>query len=144
METKTPEQTRTPEPMTQERMQSLMESRQPQLRAKTWRPVSGGILSIVAGYVNILLGFVGLYGGLAGITFLGLASITSGVGIGLGIAFLALGAVSVIGGIYSLARRGYGMAVIGSIASLFPSPAALLGAVSLVFVGLGRNEFHRS
>lgn len=144
METKAPEQTKTPEPMTQERMHELMESRQPQAREKTWRPVAGGIMSIVAGYLNILLGFVGVYGGLASLSYFGLVTLSSGVGIGIGVALLAVGVISFTGGLFSLARRGYGMAVIGSIAALFPSPAAILGTLSLVFTGLGRKEFHQN
>lgn len=142
METKL-EETKIPEPMTQERIQALIESRQPKQRQATWRPTAGGILGIIAGYANILLGATALFGGLAGITILGLPAITSGVGIGLGVALVVLGAVSILGGSFGVARRAYPMAMIGSITAMFPSPAALAGAFSLVFNGLGRNEFHQ-
>ena len=137
-------ETATQEPMTQEKIQDLMEAKQPKPREKSWRPVAGGILGIIAGYANILLGGVGLFKGFVGLKLLGLAAISSGVGYGLGVALVALGIVSVIGGMFALARRAYPMSVIGSIASLFPSPAAIAGTLSVVFVGLGRDDFHRA
>ncbi len=144
MDTNTSEQTRLEQkPMTEEKIQSLMQSKSSMAPAKTWRAPSAGILAIVAGYFNILLGWVGLMGGLTGATLLGLASVSSGVGTGIGVILLVLGAISVIGGLFTLSRRAYGLGVIGSIAALFPSPALILGTLSLVFVGLARNEFHR-
>jgi hypothetical protein len=122
-------------------MESLMEGKQPRLREKTWKPVTGGTLAIVAGYVNILLGIAAWMGAFNGLTFLSLASITSGLGIGIGIVMAAFGIVSVIGGSFSLARRGYPVALIGSIAALFPSPALVPGVLSVLSVGLGRSEF---
>ncbi len=132
---------KTTQPISQERMEALMEGKQPKVPERTWKPVTGGTLALVAGYVNILLGILAWIGGFKGVTILSLASVTSGFGIGLGIVMVAFGIVSVIGGSYSLARRGYPMALIGSIAALFPSPALIPGILSLLSVGLGRNEF---
>ncbi len=131
---------KTTQPISQERMERLMEGKQPKVE-RTWKPVVGGTLAIVSGYLNILLGIMSWIGGFNGVTFLGLASLTSGFGIGLGIVLVVLGFVSVIGGIYALARRGYPMALIGSIVALFPSPAIVTGVLSLLSVGLGRKEF---
>ncbi len=131
---------KTTQPISQERMERLMEGKQPKVE-RTWKPVVGGTLAIVSGYLNILLGIMSWIGGFNGVTFLGLASLTSGFGIGLGIVLVVLGFVSVIGGIYALARRGYPMALIGSIVALFPSPAIIPGVLSLLSVGLGRKEF---
>ena len=132
---------KTTQPITQERMEQLMEGKQPRLPEKTWKPVVGGTLALVAGYTNILLGIMAWIGGFKGVTFLGLASATSGFGVGLGIVLAVLGLISVIGGIYALSRRGYPAALIGSIAALFPSPAMIPGVLSLLSVGLGRKEF---
>lgn len=118
-----------------------MEGKQPRLPEKTWKPVVGGTLALVAGYTNILLGIMAWIGGFKGVTFLGLASATSGFGVGLGIVLVVLGLISVIGGIYALSRRGYPAALIGSVAALFPSPAMIPGVLSLLSVGLGRKEF---
>lgn len=133
---------KTTQPITQERMEQLMEQKQPRLPEKTWKPVVGGTLALVAGYTNVLLGIISWIGGFNGITFLGLASVTSGFGVGLGIVLVVLGLISAIGGIYALSRRGYPMALLGSIVALFPSPAVIPGVLSLLSVGLGRKEFH--
>lgn len=51
------------------------------------------------------------------------------------------GIVAVIGGVYSLRRRAWGLALTGSILYLFL--VWFLGIPALIFLAMGRNEFER-
>jgi hypothetical protein len=125
---------------------------------KTWKPTTGGILSIVAG-VPAITGGITLALLATGVASLGailwmipgmdkapvLPGILGGVGIFLGlIAILpiALGAVAIVGGVYALKRRKWGLALAGSICSVIT--VALLGIPALIFVILGKDEFEAS
>ena len=111
--------------------------------------MAGGILSIVSG----TLGFIA-------ITFLITFGATFGsdiahdilrslgfwqVGLPLKtISFIAIpliiiNAVAIIGGIYAIQRRGWGLALAGSICAIFPS--RLLGIPAIIFIALSRKEF---
>lgn len=139
---------------------------------RTWKPTTAGILSIIAGaigigrgiFVLILGGLIGTLGGLAtgewrsliqewteimvpGMTSVpeiitGALGIASTFVIALGAISLAFGIVALIGGIYAIRRRVWGLALAGAILSI-PS-AALLGVLSIIFVSLGRDEFTSS
>lgn len=122
---------------------------------KTWRPTAGGILSIVAGVPGVTGGII-LALLAAGVASLGaifpmipgignvplLAGILAGVGIFLGlIAILpiALGAVAIVGGVYALKRKRWGLALAGSICSVITF--SLLGIPAVIFVAIGKEEF---
>lgn len=104
----------------------------------TWKPVVAGILSIVSGCLNVLAALAaGLFMympaahmGIPRLSMLG----------GLGILFIAFGAVAIAGGVCALQRRRWALALAGSICAII-SPWALLGILSTVFVALSRDEF---
>lgn len=123
-------------PVTWEEMKTLL-GREPGLSQKTWKPTTGGLLAIVSGYLNILSGILLI----AGVSFFTFAAFPTGLVLGLVV--IALGVLSVIGGIFALRRRAWGMALIGSIASLVPSLGLIPGTLSLILVTLGRKEFGR-
>ena len=50
-----------------------------------------------------------------------------------------IGILAVIGGIYSLQRKKFGLAVTGSIAAFLPF--SLLGLASIILIALSRDEF---
>ena len=136
---------------------------------RTWKPATAGILSIIAGaigigrgiFVVVLGGFIASLSGLAAseasdlieewaaIMVPGITNIPEIVSralgtastfiIVLGVLSLAFGIVALIGGIYAIKRRAWGLALTGAILSL-PS-AALLGVLSIIFVSLGKEEF---
>jgi len=125
---------------------------------KTWKATTGGILSIVAG-VPAATGGIILALLAAGVASLGailwmipgtgkvpmLPGILSGVGIFLGaiaVPLIALGVVAIVGGVYALKRRSWGLALAGSICSVITF--ALLGIPALIFVILGKDEFEAS
>ncbi len=131
METKTPERA----PVTAEKIEALMEQKQAQT---TWKPTVGGVLAIVSGYINILMGlFLWIRAATGHIT-----AVSMGLGVTAGIVALALGILAVIGGSFAVSRKAYPMSMIGSIASMFPGLGVIPGTLSLIWVSLSRKEFH--
>ena len=119
--------------------------RRPQMRTeptmevrRTWRPTVGGILSIIAGVINILAGA----GVVIGLTFLTDLYNTIGFDFSIaGIPLIVLGALSVIGGIFALMRSTWWLALIGAIAAVIPSPGWLFGIPALIFISWAKPEF---
>jgi hypothetical protein len=56
----------------------------------------------------------------------------------MGVAFLVLGILAIVGGVSALRRKSFGLSLAGAIAAL---ASGLLGIVAIVFVALGRREF---
>jgi hypothetical protein len=55
------------------------------------------------------------------------------------IPFCVCGIIAVIGGIFAIQRKCWGMALAGSIAAFFP--AWIFGLGSVVFIAISRDEF---
>ena len=125
---------------------------------KTWKPTTGGILSIIAGVPTATGGII-LALLATGVASLGavfwmipgmenvpvLPGILGGVGIFLAlIAILPIGvgAVAIAGGVYALKRRKWGLALAGTICALLT--VTVLGIPALIFVVLGKDEFEAS
>jgi hypothetical protein len=114
---------------------------------KTWKPTTAGVLMIVAASLHIVTGIATIVvaGGIAGglrlgnlpqcAPYISLPIITT-----IGIPLVLLGIVSLIGGISSLQRRRWGLALAGGICALMPLQT-LLGILAIVFVALSRDEF---
>jgi len=101
----------------------------------TWKPTTAGILSIIAGAIGVISGIrVAVFGGIIG-TFFGMAWLGA-----FGIPLIILGVVALVGGIYALRRRVWGLALAGSICALI-GPWAILGILAIIFVSLGKGEF---
>jgi len=102
---------------------------------RTWKPTAAGVLSITGGAINVIwgIGFTligGLAGGFFGIGWLG----------ALGTPAIILGIIAIVGGIFALRRRTWGLALVGSICALI-GPAGLLGIFAIIFVSMGKGEF---
>jgi hypothetical protein len=134
-------------PVTWEEMRALLR-REPMMYERTWRPTVGGLLSILAGSWNFLLGLGAALGGtifadliptFGGVTGgFGTSSVTAGA------ILMVLGIISIIGGALALARRGWPMVLAGSITALVPTPLILpfvMGFFALIFNVLGHKEF---
>jgi hypothetical protein len=109
---------------------------------KTWKSQVGGILAIVGGVIG-LLGCMGL---LIAITVLGTVWQWGLMPVNvIGILWIILvpmficGVTAIIGGIFAIQRKYYGMALTGAIAALFP--AAIFGLGAIVFTAISRDEF---
>jgi hypothetical protein len=57
----------------------------------------------------------------------------------LALPFAVVGILAIVGGIYALQRKIWGLALAGSIAAFFPS--WILGIAAIVFIALSKNEF---
>ena len=120
---------------------------------KTWKPIVAGILNIVGGALRIL----GSIGVIIGIMFFLPVSTTVGPGpvpefgrwlipgvmetiLLIAIVFLLIvGILPIIGGIYALQRRKWGLALAGSIVAIFGS--SMMGILATIFTALSKDEF---
>ena len=104
-----------------------------EVEGKTWRPTTAGILIIVAGAIGLIIGIV--------IAALG-EIIGPMIGFGFGAAggaVIAFGIIAIVGGIYTLKRRIWGLALAGSIFALVC--VWFLGIPAIIFVAQARKEF---
>jgi len=117
----------------------------------TWKPTVAGILNIIVGVFNLLGMFfiiiviVAISSGiLAFSAFINiipmwLSGILQGVLIIIAILLGIFSVLPLIGGIYAVQRKNWGLALAGSIAAILSSTP--LGIVSTVLVALAKNEF---
>ena len=94
---------------------------------------AGGILTIVCGIIMVVGGTFA-----AGVPFAlipQMAEAPAGVGAG----FIALGVVALIGGIYALRGRRWGLALAGAICAAFP--AGPVGVLAIIFISIAKREF---
>ena len=111
---------------------------------KTWKPVAGGVCSIVAGVWGVLVGGLLSLLGLSGATFLdmprsGFLALSI-----VGWPSLVLGILAIVGGVFAVQRRRWGFALAGGICALLVPPPFILGILAVVFVALSRDEFSRA
>ena len=102
---------------------------------KTWKPTVAGILAIIAGVLGVIIGVlfaagVGVLGGIFGMGWLSIIFAP----------LIIFGIIAIVGGIYALQRRIWGLALAGSICALI-GPWFLLGILAIIFVSLGKREF---
>jgi len=121
----------------------------PQSVSMTWMPTAAGVMSIVSGAMGLiaiafLMTFAAVFGPeiakdvlhsigfwQAGIplTIIGLVSLI----------ILLLSLTSIIGGIYAIRRKSWGLALAGAICAIFP--AQVLGIISVIFIAISQKEF---
>ena len=117
---------------------------------KTWKPTVAGILDIVSGAVGLIavLGLVIAIGVTGGFYIPGteqipkfVPSLLAGIAILLGI----LSILSLLGGIYAIQRKKWGLALTGSISAVFASIPLLgglpIGITAIVLTALSKGEF---
>jgi hypothetical protein len=101
---------------------------------KTWKPTVAGILDIIAGAFEVIIGIVIAALGSIG-WFFGMGWISA-----IGAPLIVFGIIAIVGGIYALRREVWGLALVGSICALV-GPWGLLGLLAIIFVALGKGEF---
>jgi len=116
---------------------------------KTWKPMVAGILSIVAGALSAILWFLLILGILMfaissrasnfDITIDAPGNIVMLLLILMSVPFLAICILSIVGGIYALKHKIWGLALAGSIAAIIISWP--LGVAATVFTAISKNEF---
>src|SRR4030042_1364624 len=114
----------------------------------TWMPKVAGILDIVAGAFGLLMTcFMALW--FTAFSFFMRsdpgefhdfpASFMAIFMIPFAVFMSAAGILAIIGGVYALRRKKWGLALAGSIGALFSQLA--LGVVACIFTVMGKNEF---
>ena len=106
---------------------------------RTWKPVAGGILSIISGVVSVVVAVSAVLFAYAPTGQMGISRLLLNVGI-IGIPLLVIGILAIAGGISALRRRRWGLALTGSICAVI-SPGILLGIPAVVLVAISRGEF---
>jgi len=125
---------------------NLLLRRLSELPEKTWKPTAAGILTIIAGFLGLLIAIalaVGL--GIAG-TLVGMIPGFPGAWLLAAVAVpgIILSIVAIVGGIYALKRNVWGLALAGAICALLftlPFLGWILAILAIIFVSLGKREF---
>jgi hypothetical protein len=130
---------------------------------RTWKPTAAGVLSIISGVLEIMGGIWvivlgGLIGGLAGWSemwepwigemapmfpdIMGMMGMISTWAIIGGVILLVFGVIALVGGVHSIKRKRWGLALAGAILSFpFVPFGGVLGLLAIIFVSLGKGEF---
>jgi hypothetical protein len=119
---------------------------------QTWKPVAAGICSIVGGALGIMSGLA------AAIFGMWSSSVISGMSgmwgteshmmpwgaapfAWFGLPALILGALAIVGGIFALRRRLWGLSLAGAICATLTPISFILGVPAIVFIALSHDEF---
>ena len=109
---------------------------------KEWKATSGGIMCLIMGAWGVMSGVI-----LAFITsnyptvWIRLSPMETLVVNRLAPFGIALGLVAILGGVYALRRRRWGLALAGAICAAMIPPPLFLGVLAIVFIAVGRDEF---
>lgn len=112
-------------------------------KPKTWKPVVGGVL-ILIGAVIVLSWGLALIGTMDALDALVLVDIEgwemlSDLVKACGAIFIVLGLISVIGAIFAIMRKSFGLAIVGGILAL---PGAFIFAlIGIILVAISKDEF---
>jgi hypothetical protein len=90
--------------------------------AQTWKPTAAGTLTISAGVLGLTVGIV---------------LVAIGPLFMVGLLAIMIGVVAMAGGLCALKRRVWGLALAGSICSVF----CWLGIPAIIFIALSKQEF---
>ena len=105
------------------------------MKRKTWKPTAAGILCIIVGAIGVILGLVVNNVGSA------LAYMFGTELIAIGALLIIAGIIPIVGGIYALRRRIWGLALAGSIFALIV-PVTLVILVLLFFIYALAADFY--
>ena len=102
---------------------------------KTWKPITAGILNIIAGAAGL---FFGVFAILRARHF---ERVLAHLGRDfIGFVWVTLGILAIAGGICALRRKNWGFALAGAICAIF-LPGWLPGILATVFLSISKNEF---
>ena len=106
---------------------------------KTWMPTAAGILDIVAGCLGLFAALLFVFLAAAGPIIPDVPAYISSIFGVLAFPLAIVGILAIVGGIYALKRKIWGLALAGSIAAFLSS--WILGLVAIIFTALSKNEF---
>ena len=108
----------------------------PEPTERTALPKAAGILSIVAGGIGLITGIA-----FASFSTTIATDVLFGFGL-FGVPSIVLGIIAIIGGIFALQRRIWGLALAGSICALLSGWG--LGILAIIFLAISKGEFDQS
>jgi hypothetical protein len=112
---------------------------------ETWMPTTAGILDIIAGSFGLIGGVILLILGAVGSSVMPYlvpqvpTAVAVAIFTSIAVPLIIIAILAIIGGIYALRRKVWGLALAGSIAAFFPS--WILGLTSVVLTALSKKEF---
>ncbi len=115
----------------------------PAAKKKTVMPLVGGILIVVGGVLALLAG-IGLVASVGAFDSLMIVDV-EGVDMledlftACGILFIIFGLIGVLGGVFAIMRKHFGLAILGGIFALFGW--FLPALIGLILVGMSKEEF---
>jgi hypothetical protein len=112
----------------------------------------GGILSIISGAIGVLgaivlLFFTTLFGAIFTDPYFGISDGTEVLPLiaavygAIGVVLLIFSVVAIIGGVYALKKRLWGMALAGAICGLLSFWPT--GIAAIILISIGKNEFNK-
>jgi predicted nucleic acid-binding Zn ribbon protein len=109
---------------------------QPAQKKETAMPLIGGILILIGGVIELIIGAILAVGGTAliDITFGG-----SGLLVACGIIIAIVGIVAIMGGIFAIQRRNFGLAIVGGVLAL--GGYFIPGLIGLILIAVSKDEF---
>ncbi len=100
-------------------------------------PIVGGILVIIASLIELGVGGLFAAGGTA---LFGVSLGATGFLVACGAIVIILGIIALLGGIFAIQRKHFGIAVLGGIFSLLG--LFIFGLIGLILIAVSRDEFH--
>jgi len=108
---------------------------------KSWMPMTAGILDIICGAWALFFAFMLAFLGSVIRAIAQIPPMMAPIFGVLAIPFAVLGILAIVGGVFALRRKVWGLALAGSIAALFAPWFWLLGIAAIVFTALSKSEF---
>jgi len=107
---------------------------------KTAKPVVGGILIIIGALAGIISGAILIWGGAMFLEIPVVGGDVAGILATCGIVWLVFGLIGLLGGIFAMMRKHFGLAIVGGVFSLL-SGYIIFGLIGLILVAISKNEF---
>lgn len=107
----------------------------------TWMPMTAGILDIICGCWALLLALVFIFVGSVTRFVPDVPQYLFPIFTAFSVPFSIIGILAIVGGVYALKRKIWGLALAGSIASLFSIHLFLLGIAAIVLTAMSKSEF---
>jgi hypothetical protein len=113
---------------------------------RPWKAVAGGVLNIIAGSLHLsgwlavraILNKLIATGYLGGDKpFISATNVSKLV-----MPLLVMAVIAIIGGIFALNKKFWGIALAGAICAIFSPATWILGVASTVIISIAKHEFH--
>lgn len=107
---------------------------------KTAKPVVGGILILIGALAGIIMGASLIWGGAMILDIPVVGGEIAGILAICGIIWLVFGIIGLLGGIFAMQRKHFGLAIVGGIFSMLAG-FFIFGLIGLILVAISKDEF---